>query len=106
MPKDLLSKLQKICPKKTTGTPIVLDQTSTPNKFDTAYFKNIKAGRGLMTSDQDLYNPGASLRQYVDKNLNQNTFAKNFGAAMFALSNIEPTLAPDGEIRKRCQFRN
>jgi peroxidase len=105
LPKDLLKKLQKTCPKETTGTAIVMDQKSV-HKFDTAYFENIKAGRGIMTSDQDLYNPDAYLRRYVDKNLNQNTFVHRFGKAMFAMSNIEPTLAPDGEIRKRCQYRN
>lgn len=105
MPKDLLRQLQKTCPKPNTATPIVLDQTSV-HKFDTAYFQKIKAGRGIMTSDQDLYNPNANLRQYVNANLNQNGFAQRFAQAMVALTSIEPILAPYGEIRNRCQFRN
>lgn len=104
MPKDLLKKLQKTCPKKTTGTPIVIDQKS-EHKFDTQYFKNIKAGKGVMTSDQTLF-ADESTREYVEKNLEQGSFEHRFGQAMFALTNINPTLFPDGEIRKRCQYRN
>jgi peroxidase len=105
MPKDLLKKFQNTCPKATTNTPIVLDQKSV-SKFDTAYFKNIQKGRGVMTSDQELYNPDAYLSRYVDKNTNQDTFVHRFGAAMIAMGSIQVTVAPDGEIRKRCQYVN
>lgn len=104
MPADLLKKLQKTCPKASTGTPIVMDQKS-EHKFDTAYFSNVKKGRGVMTSDQTLYSD-PNTRKVVDKLLKQATFETRFGSAMFAMQNINPTLYPDGEIRKRCQYVN
>jgi peroxidase len=105
MPENLLQRMQKACPKRNSATAIVLDQTSV-HKFDTAYFQNVRAGRGLMTSDQTLYDADADLRQYVNANLNQKTFSQRFGQAMFAMSTNTYLTAPDGEIRKRCQYRN
>ena len=105
LPKALLKTLLKICPKSTVNTPIVLDQTS-EFKFDTAYFKNVYAGKGVMTSDQQLMNPAAFLQSVVKKNLNQGTFVHRFGQAMVVMSQLQPLFYPDGEIRKHCQYRN
>lgn len=104
MPKDLLKQLQKVCP--TIGSPaaLVIDR-ETVHKFDTQYYENIVSGYGLMTSDQDLYHD-ESTRDFVLKNLKLTNFIHRFGKAMFAMSNIEPKVAPEGEIRKRCQFVN
>jgi peroxidase len=104
MPKDLLKQMQRTCPTLFTPTPIVIDRHSV-HKFDTQYFKNIANGKGIMTSDQTLYND-ESTRRFVLKNLKQSTFVHRFGKAMFAMTNIQPTVYPDGEIRKKCQFVN
>jgi len=104
LPKDLLATLQKKCPSITTPTALVIDQFS-PSTFDTKYFQNIKAGRGLMTSDQTLFRDPRT-RPYVLENLKQSTFNKRFASAMVALTNIQPKTGRDGEIRKRCQFVN
>lgn len=104
MPKSLLKQLQRVCPKITSPTPLVIDRL-TPHKFDTQYYQNIASGQGLMTSDQDLFNDD-STRRFVVKNLKHGNFIHRFGKAMIAMTNIEPTIAPDGEIRRRCQFLN
>ena len=104
MPKSLLKQLQKICPTEATPIALDIDRTS-PFKFDTAYYKNIVKGDGLMTSDQTLYASNTT-KGYVLKNLKKSTFFHQFGQAMIAMQGVEPKLFPHGEIRKHCQFVN
>lgn len=104
MPKDLLLSLQKKCPTQTTTTALTIDRLS-PHTFDTQYFKNIADGRGLMTSDQTLY-ADATTRPYVKANLRQSTFNRRFAEAMVAMTNIQPKVGRQGEIRRHCQFVN
>jgi peroxidase len=105
LPKSLLKQLQKVCPTQDSPTPLVLDRTS-EFKFDTAYYRNLVRGFGVMTSDQTLY-ASASTRRFVVKNLKKSTFVHRFGRAMIAMQAIEPKLEKnEGEIRKRCQFVN
>lgn len=105
MPKDLLAEMQQKCPTTTTRTDLVMDRTSV-HTFDTAYFRNIQKGYGLMTSDQDLFRD-VNTRRYVVQNLNQKKFNENFAEAMVAMTNIGvKTSLSEGEIRRSCQFVN
>ncbi|XP_074572408.1 peroxidase P7-like [Curcuma longa] len=82
-----------------------LDATS-PTMFDGGYFQNLMAGRGLLHSDQELFNNGPTdwlVRMYGD---NPATFAADFAEAMVKMGNISPLTGSMGEIRLNCRRIN
>ncbi|KAI9176583.1 hypothetical protein LWI28_004570 [Acer negundo] len=79
---------------------------NTPNRFDNNYYQNLVAQRGLLHSDQVLFNNGsqdATVRTY---STNAAAFLRDFGAAMVKMGNISPLTGTDGEIRKSCGVIN
>ncbi|URE47851.1 Peroxidase [Musa troglodytarum] len=75
----------------------------TPNTFDNAYYRNLIAKRGLLHSDQELFNNGtldALVRQY---STNAGAFAADFAAAMVRMGNISPLTGSSGVIRSNCR---
>ncbi|CAI9089185.1 OLC1v1023703C2 [Oldenlandia corymbosa var. corymbosa] len=78
----------------------------TPTGFDNNYFKNLLAKKGLLHSDQELFNGGsqdALVRSYSN---NEATFRSDFVAAMIKMGNISPLTGTAGEIRKNCRVIN
>ncbi|KAK0588468.1 hypothetical protein LWI29_001416 [Acer saccharum] len=78
----------------------------TPNRFDNNYYQNLVKRRGLLHSDQVLFNNGsqdATVRTY---STNAAAFLKDFGAAMVKMGNIGPLTGTNGEIRKSCRVIN
>lgn len=78
----------------------------TPNKFDNNYHVNLVNRRGLLHSDQQLFNGGqtdSAVRLYSS---NPGRFAADFAAAMIRMGNIKPLTGNKGEIRKNCRLRN
>ncbi|KAI3719754.1 hypothetical protein L6452_20658 [Arctium lappa] len=74
----------------------------TPNSFDNNYFSNLAQRRGLLTSDQTLFNGGSAdsiVQGYID---NPATFASDFAAAMVAMGDIDPLTGTAGVIRTVC----
>ncbi|KAI9177506.1 hypothetical protein LWI28_016104 [Acer negundo] len=79
---------------------------STPNRFDNNYYQNLVARRGLLHSDQVLFNGGsqdATVRTY---SINPAAFLRDFGAAMVKMGNISPLTGTHGEIRRSCRVIN
>ncbi|KAK6135728.1 hypothetical protein DH2020_030508 [Rehmannia glutinosa] len=75
----------------------------TPTKFDNSYFKNLVNRRGLLHSDQQLFNGGSTdsiVRTYSNS---PNTFESDFAAAMIKMGDISPLTGSKGEIRKNCR---
>ncbi|KAL2549851.1 Peroxidase 52 [Forsythia ovata] len=78
----------------------------TPTNFDNNYFKNLVNQRGLLHSDQQLYNGGSTdsiVSSYVN---NPNTFYSDFVSAMIKMGDIRPLTGSNGEIRKNCRRTN
>lgn len=74
--------------------------------FDNAYYSNLVAKRGLLNSDQVLFNGGsqdALVRQYV---ANPALFASDFVTAMIKMGNIKPLTGTAGQIRRNCRVVN
>ncbi|KAI3731727.1 hypothetical protein L1987_62916 [Smallanthus sonchifolius] len=74
----------------------------TPNIFDNNYFENLVASRGLLISDQALFDGGSSdsiVTEYVN---NPGTFDSDFAAAMVKMSEITPLTGTSGSIRSVC----
>ncbi|KAA8539508.1 hypothetical protein F0562_026200 [Nyssa sinensis] len=96
------------CPR-TTGSgdnnlaPLDLQ---TPTAFDNNYYKNLVNRRGLLHSDQQLFNGGSTdsiVRTYSN---GQSTFNSDFAAAMIKMGDISPLTGSNGEIRKNCRKIN
>ncbi|BFG33763.1 hypothetical protein CerSpe_200370 [Prunus speciosa] len=79
----------------------------TPDTFDTAYFKNLINQKGLLHSDQVLYNNGGSTDSLVKKySGSANTFNSHFAKAMIKMGNNKPLAGSNGEIRLNCRRPN
>ncbi|XP_078432114.1 peroxidase P7-like [Wolffia australiana] len=87
------------------GDPAPLDVT-TPNAFDNAYYANLLSRRGLLHSDQELFNNGSAdsiVRSYAN---NGAIFFRDFAASMVKMGNIAPLTGSNGDIRRVCSRVN
>ncbi|XP_074558350.1 peroxidase P7-like [Curcuma longa] len=78
----------------------------TPVVFDNDYYKNLVVRKGLLHSDQELFNNGSQdslVRQYRNNNT---AFSSDFTAAMIKMGNISPLTGTSGEIRVNCRKVN
>uniref|UniRef100_A0A453HNR4 Plant heme peroxidase family profile domain-containing protein n=1 Tax=Aegilops tauschii subsp. strangulata TaxID=200361 RepID=A0A453HNR4_AEGTS len=78
----------------------------TPTTFENDYYKNLVQKRGILHSDQELFNGGAAdalVRQYIGS---QSTFFKDFVVGMVKMGDITPLTGSNGQIRKNCRRIN
>ncbi|GLJ58392.1 hypothetical protein SUGI_1445940, partial [Cryptomeria japonica] len=78
----------------------------TPTTFDNNYYKNLRSQKGLLHSDQQLFNGGSADSQVKTYSTNQNTFFTDFAAAMVKMGNISRLTDSNGKIRKNCRKPN
>ena len=98
-------QLRGSCPGAAAGGFAFLD-AATPLRFDNEYYRNLRAGRGLLASDQALYADARS-RGAVDRYAaDQGAFFRDFAAAMTRLGRVGVRTAEDGEVRRDCRFPN
>ncbi|CAA7410237.1 unnamed protein product [Spirodela intermedia] len=74
--------------------------------FDNEYYKNLVSLRGLLHSDQELFNNGDAdpiVQSYV---ASSSDFFTDFAAAMAKLGSISPLTGSSGEIRRVCSRVN
>ncbi|GLT38468.1 hypothetical protein SLA2020_127160 [Shorea laevis] len=96
------------CPRKSGSgdnnlAPLDLQ---TPTAFDNNYFKNLLNRRGLLHSDQQLFNGGSTDSIVRTYNNNPRTFLSDFVAGMIKMGDISPLTGSKGEIRKNCRRVN
>ncbi|KAM3683936.1 hypothetical protein ACJW31_11G002900 [Castanea mollissima] len=82
-----------------------LDVTS-PTSFDNSYFKNLLRKKGLLHSDQQLFNGGSTDFQVVAYSSDLGSFQKDFANAMVKMGNLSPLTGSSGQIRKNCRKVN
>ncbi|KAJ7965111.1 Peroxidase [Quillaja saponaria] len=78
----------------------------TPTAFDNNYFKNLIQNRGLLHSDQQLFNGGSTdsiVRTYSNM---PNSFTSDFVNAIIKMGDIKPLTGSQGEVRKNCRRVN
>ncbi|XP_021715182.1 peroxidase 4-like [Chenopodium quinoa] len=99
---------QANCPKQAGNGDFNLAplDRQTPNKFDNDYFQNLVQKRGLLHSDQELYNGGSQDSLVKKYSTNQAVFFQDFVAAMIKMGNIKLLTGTKGEIRKNCRVIN
>ncbi|XP_019414400.1 PREDICTED: peroxidase P7-like [Lupinus angustifolius] len=78
----------------------------TPTTFDNNYFKNLVQKKGLLHSDQQLYNGGSTDSIVSGYSTNPSSFSTDFASAMIKLGDISPLTGSNGEIRKNCRATN
>lgn len=77
-----------------------------PTTFDNNYFTNLVNRRGLLHSDQQIYNGGPT-DQFVREYYNDpRSFASDFVEAMIKMGDIRPLIGSSGEIRRNCRKIN
>ncbi|KAG2262632.1 hypothetical protein Bca52824_069711 [Brassica carinata] len=99
---------QRSCPRAAgsgDGNLAPLDVNSA-NSFDNSYFKNLVAQRGLLHSDQELFNGGSTDSIVTGYSNNPASFSSDFTAAMIKMGDISPLTGSSGEIRKVCGRTN
>uniref|UniRef100_A0A1D1Z233 Peroxidase n=1 Tax=Anthurium amnicola TaxID=1678845 RepID=A0A1D1Z233_9ARAE len=78
----------------------------TPTTFDNAYFKNLVSKKGLLHSDQELFNGGSTDSVVQTYSNSPTTFSSDFVAAMIKMGDISPLTGSSGEVRKNCRKVN
>ena len=78
----------------------------TPTSFDNNYFKNLVQNKGLLHSDQQLYNGGSTDSIVSGYSTNPSSFSSDFATAMIKMGDISPLTGSNGEIRKNCRKPN
>uniref|UniRef100_A0A0A0KBR0 peroxidase n=2 Tax=Cucumis sativus TaxID=3659 RepID=A0A0A0KBR0_CUCSA len=98
---------QSNCPNTSgTGDNNLAPLDFTPTSFDNNYYKNLVQNKGLLQSDQVLFN-GGSTDSVVQNYANAPArFLSDFAAAMVKMGDIAPLTGSNGQIRKNCRMVN
>nr|ASV46335.1 peroxidase [Lilium regale] len=78
----------------------------TPTSFGNDYYQNLLVKKGLMHSDQELYNNGSTDSQVQGYVNSPNTFSSDFVTAMINMGDISPLTGSSGEVRTNCRKTN
>ncbi|XP_028769442.1 peroxidase 5-like [Neltuma alba] len=82
--------------------PTVALEASTPNRLDNRYYSGLENHRGVLTSDQTLYESKLTKQMVAHNAKDGSTWAYKFAKAMVHMGSIEVLSGSQGEIRKRC----
>ncbi|KAG6492558.1 peroxidase P7-like [Zingiber officinale] len=100
------AQLQQSCPSSGGDDTLAPLDLQTPTAFDNAYYQNLVAQKGLLHSDQELFN-GVSQEALVRRySTGAAAFNADFAAAMVKMGNISPLTGSNGEIRLNCRKVN
>lgn len=77
-----------------------------PTNFDNNYFNNLVNKRGLLHSDQQLFNGGSTDSIVRTYSSSSNSFSSDFAAAMIKMGDISTLTGSNGEVRKNCRRVN
>ncbi|KAI3993619.1 hypothetical protein MKX01_002632 [Papaver californicum] len=95
------------CPSASSGDDNLAPlDVQTPTTFDNNYFKNLVNKKGLLHSDQVLFDGGSTDSQVSTYSNNPSIFSADFAAAMIKMGDISPLTGSSGEIRKNCRKAN
>ncbi|KAI9110742.1 hypothetical protein K1719_018180 [Acacia pycnantha] len=77
-----------------------------PTYFDNSYFNNLVQKRGLLHSDQVLFNGGSTDSIVRGYSADPRSFAEDFVQAMIKMGDISPLTDSQGEVRTNCRRVN
>ncbi|KAL5166746.1 Cationic peroxidase 1 [Glycine soja] len=99
------TSLQANCPS-VGGDSNLAPLDSSQNTFDNAYFKDLQSQKGLLHTDQVLFNGGSTDSQVNGYASDPSSFNTDFANAMIKMGNISPLTGSSGEIRTNCWKTN
>ncbi|KAL8140646.1 hypothetical protein V2J09_006667 [Rumex salicifolius] len=106
---DYAKYLKGRCPSPTPDPKAVeysRNDPATPMILDNMYYKHLLTNKGLLSIDQQLASDPTTL-PYVQKMSDDNDyFREQFSRAIILLSENNPLVGDQGEIRKDCRFVN
>ncbi|KAK6805136.1 hypothetical protein RDI58_002920 [Solanum bulbocastanum] len=106
MDPKLAQQLMKRCPGPSGTDPIAPLDVDTPNRLDNKYYLNLRNNRGLLTSDQTLWNSPSTASMARSNAKHGANWAHKFADAMVKMGSIEVMTGMQGEIRKNCRVVN
>ncbi|XP_058091655.1 peroxidase P7-like [Magnolia sinica] len=77
-----------------------------PNRFGNNYFQALINRRGLLRSDQVLFNGGSTDSVVTLYSDNADTFSTDFASAMVKMGNLGPPTGSQSEVRVNCRSVN
>ncbi|CAN6464700.1 unnamed protein product [Victoria cruziana] len=99
-------QLMSQCPQTVDQTVVVPLDPVTGLIFDNAYYKNLVDGKGLLGSDQTLFNSWRTRKTVRNFAANQTKFFDAFASAMVKLGRLQVKTGFEGEIRSNCAAFN
>ncbi|KAJ8618438.1 hypothetical protein MRB53_014624 [Persea americana] len=78
----------------------------TPNSFDNNYYKNLIQKKGLLKTDQVLFNGGSTDNFVTEYSKDRSAFYRDFALAMIKMGDIDPLTGSSGQIRRNCRVTN
>ncbi|MBA0725492.1 hypothetical protein Golax_022078 [Gossypium laxum] len=101
------NSLRRICPRSGNDSVLAPLDRQTPTSFDNLYYKNLLDKKGLLHSDQEIFN-GSSLTDGLVKMYaaDPSLLFKEFAKSMIKMGNIKPLTGNAGEIRINCRKAN
>ncbi|GAB4859656.1 hypothetical protein Ancab_011137 [Ancistrocladus abbreviatus] len=103
---DFAKLRQSTCPFSGGDDNLAPLDIQTPTFFDNKYYQNLLAKRGLLHSDQELFNGGSQDSLVRIYSYNAWAFTNDFVAAMIKMGNITPLTGMEGQIRLNCSVVN
>ncbi|XP_052196677.1 peroxidase 72-like [Diospyros lotus] len=100
--------LRTRCPRSGGDQNLFFLDYVSPTKFDSSYYNNLLAHKGLLNSDQVLANLQNQPSPQIVKTYayNSEIFFQQFAKSMVKMGNISPLTGFRGEIRKNCRKVN
>ncbi|KAI4963034.1 hypothetical protein ZWY2020_009968 [Hordeum vulgare] len=98
--------LRANCPRSGGDGSLANLDTTTANTFDNAYYTNLMSRKGLLHSDQVLFNNDTTDNTVRNFASNPAAFSSAFTTAMIKMGNIAPKTGTQGQIRISCSRVN
>ncbi|WVZ16689.1 hypothetical protein V8G54_009671 [Vigna mungo] len=102
---DFAKNLKYICPTA-GGDSNLSPLDSTPAQFDKNYYSNLVQKKGLLHSDQELFNGGSTDDLVKEYSYDTDDFFEDFADSMIKMGNIQPLTGNQGEVRVNCRKVN
>ncbi|KAK8940319.1 Peroxidase 2 [Platanthera guangdongensis] len=103
---DFAAIRQGNCPLSGGDGNLAALDVQTPNQFGNEYYRDLVSSRGLLHSDQELFNNGTQDALVTQYSRNSNLFFGDFAAAMVKMGAITPLTGTSGQIRLNCRAVN
>ena len=104
---SFVTQRKQACPPQGRGGDgnLVSFDVRTADQFDNAYYKNLVERRGLLHSDQELFNGATQDALVRTYSTNQARFFSDFATAMVKMGNLMPS-GTTTEVRLNCRRAN